>query len=169
MQNCLFGKPAQLDLSVKLLSYRTFGRFFAYSEIDDKIVHWVGDQLSLKPSNVVAPIYSIRTDRRRRQQIISYLSIRAVTDRDLKGLQAYLSADPNFAALAYADLEVVMLKWAADNRVSTPPAKWMQRAFETLRNKVDDALFTSLTSEICLLYTSPSPRDQRGSRMPSSA
>ena len=24
-------------------------------------------------------------------------------------------------------------------------------------------------SEICLLYTSPSPRDQRGSRMPSSA
>lgn len=104
--------------------------------------------MSLKPSNVVAPIYSIRTDRRRRQQIISYLSIRAVTDRDLKGLQAYLSADPNFAALAYADLEVVMLKWAADNRVSTPPAKWMQRAFETLRNKVDDALFTSLTSEI---------------------
>ena len=25
------------------------------------------------------------------------------------------------------------------------------------------------TSEVCLLYTSPSPRDQRGSRMPSSA
>ena len=25
------------------------------------------------------------------------------------------------------------------------------------------------TSETCLLYTSPSPRDQRGSRMPSSA
>ena len=24
-------------------------------------------------------------------------------------------------------------------------------------------------TEICLLYTSPSPRDQRGSRMPSSA
>ena len=26
-----------------------------------------------------------------------------------------------------------------------------------------------LTSKTCLLYTSPSPRDQRGSRMPSSA
>ena len=26
-----------------------------------------------------------------------------------------------------------------------------------------------LTSKVCLLYTSPSPRDQRGSRMPSSA
>ena len=28
---------------------------------------------------------------------------------------------------------------------------------------------TYLENEICLLYTSPSPRDQRGSRMPSSA
>ena len=29
--------------------------------------------------------------------------------------------------------------------------------------------FWSDLPEICLLYTSPSPRDQRGSRMPSSA
>ena len=28
---------------------------------------------------------------------------------------------------------------------------------------------TTTTSSTCLLYTSPSPRDQRGSRMPSSA
>ena len=28
---------------------------------------------------------------------------------------------------------------------------------------------TSYEQEACLLYTSPSPRDQRGSRMPSSA
>ena len=27
----------------------------------------------------------------------------------------------------------------------------------------------SMECEVCLLYTSPSPRDQRGSRMPSSA
>ena len=31
------------------------------------------------------------------------------------------------------------------------------------------AMFTSAASKVCLLYTSPSPRDQRGSRMPSSA
>jgi len=42
--------------------------------------------------------------------------------------------------------------------------------------KVDDAGFANLINEArndmyisCLLYTSPSPRDQRGSRMPSSA
>ena len=33
----------------------------------------------------------------------------------------------------------------------------------------DDVLNNGLNSEACLLYTSPSPRDQRGSRMPSSA
>ena len=31
------------------------------------------------------------------------------------------------------------------------------------------AVFRSVLNIICLLYTSPSPRDQRGSRMPSSA
>ena len=41
-------------------------------------------------------------------------------------------------------------------------------AFEVYRNdsKVGDALVAKIR---CLLYTSPSPRDQRGSRMPSSA
>ena len=38
----------------------------------------------------------------------------------------------------------------------------------TLRNTYAfDNVFTSFST--CLLYTSPSPRDQRGSRMPSSA
>ena len=37
--------------------------------------------------------------------------------------------------------------------------------------RLTDCAFTNMTSEdsTCLLYTSPSPRDQRGSRMPSSA
>ena len=30
-------------------------------------------------------------------------------------------------------------------------------------------MFRDIFSNVCLLYTSPSPRDQRGSRMPSSA
>ena len=32
-----------------------------------------------------------------------------------------------------------------------------------------DSVAGTATLDICLLYTSPSPRDQRGSRMPSSA
>ena len=32
-----------------------------------------------------------------------------------------------------------------------------------------EAFTRNIRSHVCLLYTSPSPRDQRGSRMPSSA
>ena len=38
-----------------------------------------------------------------------------------------------------------------------------------VERSVPDGLFESASREACLLYTSPSPRDQRGSRMPSSA
>ena len=45
---------------------------------------------------------------------------------------------------------------------------------EFLRKQMDKVLvdiekLKDANREICLLYTSPSPRDQRGSRMPSSA
>ena len=50
-------------------------------------------------------------------------------------------------------------------------AQWsLHRALKS--KKLDNLDFPKLTKEefgICLLYTSPSPRDQRGSRMPSSA
>ena len=36
-------------------------------------------------------------------------------------------------------------------------------------NRIGAEECTPLMYEVCLLYTSPSPRDQRGSRMPSSA
>ena len=39
----------------------------------------------------------------------------------------------------------------------------------TLSEAVDNLLEKSTRLDSCLLYTSPSPRDQRGSRMPSSA
>ena len=39
----------------------------------------------------------------------------------------------------------------------------------TLANAVNEVLHLDGLSTYCLLYTSPSPRDQRGSRMPSSA
>ena len=38
-----------------------------------------------------------------------------------------------------------------------------------LNKKINDDGTVKLLNKSCLLYTSPSPRDQRGSRMPSSA
>ena len=40
------------------------------------------------------------------------------------------------------------------------------RSIRTTLSFISEGIFKSIT---CLLYTSPSPRDQRGSRMPSSA
>ena len=41
--------------------------------------------------------------------------------------------------------------------------------FHNGQESLDVQLFQADQQSICLLYTSPSPRDQRGSRMPSSA
>jgi len=50
--------------------------------------------------------------------------------------------------MKYTELEAVMLKWAVDNQVSPPPAKWMKRSHASLRNKVDSAIFASLTDAL---------------------
>ena len=43
------------------------------------------------------------------------------------------------------------------------------RGDKKLRLRLIGLIVALILSKICLLYTSPSPRDQRGSRMPSSA
>ena len=68
--------------------------------------------------------------------------------------------------------------------ISTPVAAWLSISFahqqeshengpvpscETIANDPDGDGFGWVYHITCLLYTSPSPRDQRGSRMPSSA
>ena len=40
---------------------------------------------------------------------------------------------------------------------------------QTSNSKIPEELRLKCLNIVCLLYTSPSPRDQRGSRMPSSA
>ena len=75
---------------------------------------------------------------------------------------------------AYKSAEIIRLfkKDGADVRVvMTESAKEFITPL-TLQavsgNEIHDSLL-DVKAESCLLYTSPSPRDQRGSRMPSSA
>ena len=46
---------------------------------------------------------------------------------------------------------------------------WRLTAEDDANQDADGNNWTATTYGTCLLYTSPSPRDQRGSRMPSSA
>ena len=53
-------------------------------------------------------------------------------------------------------------------------AQFSPEFIKEIQNKHDKAIIAleqkfNADGEVCLLYTSPSPRDQRGSRMPSSA
>ena len=58
--------------------------------------------------------------------------------------------------------------WTVDTKINTPT---FTKTPSKISNEVDASFeIGNLDSDIaCLLYTSPSPRDQRGSRMPSSA
>ena len=69
-----------------------------------------------------------------------------------------------FAFLVDPDLlNATIRDVAAVAGVSRQPVSTMRRRL------VDDGYILNTRSRTCLLYTSPSPRDQRGSRMPSSA
>ena len=66
---------------------------------------------------------------------------------------------------------VLFNAWHDDNKgdaaITDGTLRILRHAFE---HHGVDATFTIVgLNETCLLYTSPSPRDQRGSRMPSSA
>ena len=53
-------------------------------------------------------------------------------------------------------------------RESVKHFRYIQRSIE-IHQDIRETFDQSITVLTCLLYTSPSPRDQRGSRMPSSA
>ena len=53
--------------------------------------------------------------------------------------------------------------------VDSSHEKFRELYLRTLRDEIDPTEIKYIVCSHCLLYTSPSPRDQRGSRMPSSA
>ena len=73
-----------------------------------------------------------------------------------------LSAEDQLALIWFAYLEM-----GQTITVAAPGAARMQLARPILEQIL--AMSFDEQTKVCLLYTSPSPRDQRGSRMPSSA
>ena len=81
----------------------------------------------------------------------------------------------------HGPLESAVPQVNQQNTVSTPPLPNVANVYPTAVAPVQPLSVTPTQvissqssvqpslSEVCLLYTSPSPRDQRGSRMPSSA
>ena len=81
------------------------------------------------------------------------------------GKKAELNFDPLTEVKSYDDLKKFPL-FEDDWLRGGPVERWRMKDYADRPTYVFE---TGGTTGLCLLYTSPSPRDQRGSRMPSSA
>ena len=82
-----------------------------------------------------------------------------------------ITLEENLSGIPNELVEWELLPWAANRFfIYADNIDWEYENAKTVEKIVDKLLeLVKLTIEACLLYTSPSPRDQRGSRMPSSA
>ena len=84
---------------------------------------------------------------------------------------AILQHHEALALMSLAFLIWVLFEWILFQRLMFASRRALLDCVRRIDDQ-DDELVTMVTDRIygvCLLYTSPSPRDQRGSRMPSSA
>ena len=101
--------------------------------------------------------YSIRTRMNKK-----YQSITDTANPRIKYLDLKLTNQCN--------LQCMMCSPQDSNRIGDEAQQMIQQGLPVPVNYSDGPTQTLIKSpSICLLYTSPSPRDQRGSRMPSSA
>ena len=78
-------------------------------------------------------------------------------------------ADPEFPTPAVGNGQDVPVESDGEAEIDpSAPVETVEERYEDGRTKVRREVTLDLNGN-CLLYTSPSPRDQRGSRMPSSA
>ena len=70
---------------------------------------------------------------------------------------------------AFLSPTVLAQEGAADRLSENAQAPWVNEAVKVLEFIEENKLVLHENSYDCLLYTSPSPRDKRQSRMPSSA
>ena len=75
-------------------------------------------------------------------------------------------------ACSYSDLTLVPIDIKLSEKESASLIEFINPDLVVLTSKIEahvNGIISNMSINICLLYTSPSPRDQRGSRMPSSA
>ena len=89
---------------------------------------------------------------------------------EMQSEEIYIKADRKFHKVSYAD--IIYIKGMKDYVIIHTSSKKYMTALNlsTIMKQLPETLFARISkSYICLLYTSPSPRDRTRSRMPSSA
>ena len=83
-----------------------------------------------------------------------------------RATEAVLNVNRNFRTITPILIGEVILQ-TRDH--SCPQTESEEKVIEWEKQVIDESKEKEIGVSSCLLYTSPSPRDQRGSRMPSSA
>ena len=135
----------------------------------------VATTFSMDPTLLLeAPVYLALlngNDREKPDPLQILQSIRRYADKITVYVQAGRIQVPESAKAnpVYSLLEKMIVEAKAPNGGSFHPKVWAIRFIDELEKNVVIRLVVLTRNLTCLLYTSPSPRDQRGSRMPSSA
>ena len=91
------------------------------------------------------------------------------------GIEVHAIAPPDGTEQKLTELGVKFHPWIIERRSMNPAQELisihrLQKIYEEIKpDLVHHYTVKAVLYGTCLLYTSPSPRDQRGSRMPSSA
>ena len=127
------------------------------------------DRLQLQVNSAHKEIMNIRIENGRLQSEVNMVRRNKEEDRkrveDLKGCLKE-SSEKNHSASAALRLAMIYIGFLHFN-MDTKENAALHDLLEVKRERED--MIKDVMNTNCLLYTSPSPRDQRGSRMPSSA
>ena len=107
--------------------------------------------------------------------VIFSVAILGLSHANTQSLRGGAAIEAKTLAGIVADNQLIVARYKdIEKGVRRGTAEQMGREFDWVMETSDTGIPNFLqmeisVSELCLLYTSPSPRDQRGSRMPSSA
>ena len=147
------------------------GGFRNEDEIRDKFNHWKTDKNSMAWLKIMGHdlqrIESVQTNKphgyKADVEVVVNTKSQSVTDR--LSIKLVSSAD-GFNQIDKRWLKTYAQMWKMPPNVVAGLKLYLGEHKPTGSSRRPDRMYLN---EICLLYTSPSPRDQRGSRMPSSA
>jgi len=131
---------AQLDLAIRILSYRTFGKFLEISYLDQNVVNYISEQMELKDAFCIVDDISERTDRLRSKIILEHLGITKGSAANRAKLKEALMKDSSIF-VEYDEFESAVLKWSVAEKTLPPTTTWMGRVYSSRQSKLDDAAF----------------------------
>lgn len=138
---------SRFDYGLKIAFYRLEGRFpRATDEIPTQVMGYIADQVG--SSSAVRTKSKTRTEQRRKEKILQYLSIGKFTEETRPALNAYLEAEPRFATLNLSSLTNFILLWCLEHSVAAPSKREITRTHHALSERFANAEFERIFSAI---------------------